>query len=301
MVGAVVIALLFAQTAPVQVDAEGAPSCPRSARVTELLADQAGVAAVAGAPPWRLRYRTKQPAGALEMELVDPSGQVAARRQMQVSASECEAAAVAMVAVVERYFRGVAWTSGAPLPSATAVVPAATDPVPRAELAVGVVAALWLADAARPRVAIGAHVTTPILPVRIGAQLVLPPGRRLERLGGAATASETVWPLRISAAFGGRRGPLSAWLGPDALLALGFGRGSGLPLLDSGTRLTLALGGAAAVQVPVGSWQLVADLAGYRHTAGRTFHVDAAGGGRQLVLASPIWQALAGIGVARRF
>jgi hypothetical protein len=64
--GAVVLALLIAQTVPVEVEAEGAPSCPRSERVTALLAGRtAGAAADTGATPWRLRYRLEQPAAAL--------------------------------------------------------------------------------------------------------------------------------------------------------------------------------------------------------------------------------------------
>jgi hypothetical protein len=302
VVGAVVVALLVAQTVPVEVEAVAALWCPRPERVTALLADRAGPAAVApGATPWRLRYRQEQSAGALELELVDPSGRVAARRQMQVSPSECEAGAVAMVAVVERFFRGVAWTSGAPLPMASAAPPARRSPDQRMELAVGVNGALWLADAVRPRVVLGAHLTAATVPARLGVQLVLPPGPRVERLGGSATVSETVWPLRLSAALAARAGPLTVWLGPDLLFALGFGRSAGLPSLDSGTRLTVAAGAAAALQVPMGNWQLVADLAVYRHVAGRAFHVDAADGGRLLVLESPVWQGLAAIGVARAF
>ncbi len=300
VVGALVAVLLLAQTAPVEVEAEGSPSCPQSDRVTALLADRAA-AAGAGATPWRLRYRTGPSAASLEMELVDPKGRVASRRRMQVPPTECEAGAVAMVAVVDRFFRSVAWTSGAPLPTVSAAPPDAVSLRPPIEIGLGVEAALWLADAVRPRVAVGVHVTAPALPVRLGAQLVLPPGERIERLGGPATASETLWPLRLSAALGGRSGALSAWLGPDALFTLGFGRGAGLPSLDSGTRLTVGLGAAAALQVPVGSWQLLADLALYRHVAGRTFHVDGADGGRLQVLRSPAWQGLAGIGVARSF
>ena len=256
MAGAVVVALLFAQTFPVEVEAEGAPSCPRSERVTALLAGRAGGAVEAGASPWRLRYRLERPAGALELELVDPSGWVAARRQMQVPPSECEAGAVAMVAVVERFFRGVAWTSGAALPTTSAVASARADPDRRIELGLGVEAAFWLADAARARVAVGAHITALALPARLGLHLVLPAGERVETLGGTAAASETVWPLRISAALGGRRGPLSAWLGPGGLVTLGFGRSVGLPSLDAGTRLTLALGGRRLSSCPsvAGSW-----------------------------------------------
>jgi hypothetical protein len=301
VVGALVVGLLFAQAVPVEVYAEGSPSCPRSDRVAALLADRGAAAAVEAAPtPWRLRYRTQPAGGALEMELVDPSGRVAARRQMQVRPSECEAGAVAMVAVVDRFFRGVAWTSGAALPTVAASPPAPPSPS-RLELALGVSAALWLADSVRPRVAIALHITPSTLPARFGAHFVLPPGERIERLGGAATASETIWPLRLSAALGGRAGPGSLWIGPDALFTMGFGRGAGLPSLDSGTRITLALGGAATLQVPVGSWRIVLDLAAHRHAAGRTFHVDATDGGRVPVLESPRWQGMTGIGVARTF
>ena len=302
MVGAVVVALLLAQTVPVEVEPEGAPSCPRPERVSALLAGRADPAAVeTGSQSWRLRYRQEPSAGALELELVDPSGRVAARRQMQVPPSECEAGAVAMVAVVDRFFRGVAWTSGAALPAATEAAPVPPVTARRLEIGLGVNAALWLADAVRPRVAIGAHLAVPTVPARIGVQLLLPPGARVERLGGAATASETVWPLRVSAALAGQSGPFTAWLGPDALFLLGFGRSAGLPSLDSGTRLTLALGGAAALQVPVGRWQLVVDLAAYHHVAGKTFHVDAADGRRLLVLNPPVWQGLAALGLARAF
>jgi hypothetical protein len=305
VVGAVVVALLLAQTVPVELEVEGAPSCPRPERVSALLADRPAGAGVEADPrAWRLRYRQERSAGAVQMELVDPTGQVAARRQMQVAPSECEAGAVAMVAVVERFFRGVAWTSGAPLPAATAALPApaAAASRHRPEIGLGVNGALWLADAVRPRVAIGVHIVTPTsVPARLGVQVLLPPGSRVESLGGAATVSETVWPLRISAALARRSGPVRVWLGPDALIALGFGRSAGLPSLDSGTRLTVALGAAAALQLSLGRWQLVVDLAGHHHLAGKTFHVDAANGGRLPVLGSPAWQGLAALGLARAF
>jgi hypothetical protein len=301
VVGAVVFALLLAQTVPVRVEAEGTPACPRPERVTALLVDRAGGAgAEDGSSPWRLRYRLEQ--SAVELELVDPAGRVAVQRHMQVPPSECEAGAVAMVAVVDRYFRGLAWTSGAALPTVTAPsAPSVAGQGPRLEIALGVNAALWLADAVRPRVAVGAHVIAATIPLRLGLQLLIPPGSRRESLGGAATVSETVWPLRISAAMAGRRGPFTLWLGPDALFALGFGRSAGLPSLDSGTRITLALGGGAALQMSVGRWRLLADLGGYRHLTGKTFHVDAASGGRVLVLDSPRWQGLAALGLARAF
>lgn len=303
MVGAFVVALLLGQVVPVEVEAEGAPSCPRPERVMALLAARAGDAAVAtAAGAWRLRYRLERPAGAVEMELVDPAGQVAVRRQMQIALSECEAGAVAMVAVVERFFRGVAWTSGAALPTVTAAPPAPPVADRRLEVGLGVNAALWLADAIRPRVAVGAHIVAPTtVPVRLGVQVLLPPGSRVERVGGAANVSETVWPLRVSGAVAGRRGRFTYWLGPDALFALGFGRSAGLPSLDSGTRLTVALGGAAGLQLSLGRWQLVADLAAHRHLAGRTFHIDAPDGGRLLVLDTPIWQGLTALGLARAF
>jgi hypothetical protein len=306
VVGAVVVALLLAQTVPVEVEGEGAPSCPRPERVTALLAGRPGGAGVdAESAMWRLRYRQERSAGAVQMELIDPTGQVAARRQMQMAPSECEAGAVAMVAVVERFFRGVAWTSGAALPAVvTAAPPAPAGPASgrRLEVGLGVNGALWLADAVRPRVAIGVHIVTPTtVPARLGVQILLPPGSRVERLGGAATVSETVWPLRISAALASRTGPFTVWLGPDALFALGFGRSAGLPSLDSGTRLTAALGAAAALQLSLGRWQLVADLAAHRQLASKNFHVDAANGGRLPVLGSPIWQGLAALGLVRAF
>jgi hypothetical protein len=302
VVGAVVVALLLAQTVPVEVEPQGAPSCPRPDRVSALLADRAGAAAIeTGAAPWRLRYRLQPSAGALELELVDPSGRVAARRQMQVASSECEAGAVAMVAVVERYFRGVTWTSGAALPAPIVSAPALPVPESRLQVGLGVNAALWLADAVRPRAVVGAHLAAPSIGARFGVQVLLPAGERVERLGGGAAVSESIWPLRISAALAGRSGPFTASLGPDALFTLGFGRSSGLPSLDSGTRLTVAFGAAAALHLPVGRWHLVLDLAAHRHVAGKTFHIDGADGGRVLVLNSPAWQGLAALGLSRTF
>ena len=307
MVGAVVVALLLAQTVPVEVEAEGAPSCPRPERVTALLAGRPGGAGVdAETRPWRLRYRQERSAGAVEMELVDPAGQVAARRQMQVAPSECEAGAVAMVAVVERFFRGVAWTSGAALPAvvtAAPPAPAAAASGRRLEVGLGVNGALWLADAVRPRVAVGAHIVTPTtVPARLGVQILLPPGSRVERLG---RRRDRLGDRLAVAHLGGARRPArpgspSGWARTPSSRS-GSAAAPACPAWTPGPGSRPPSGRAAALQLSLGRWQLVADLAAHRHLAGRTFHVDAANGGRLPVLGTPIWQGLAALGLVRAF
>ena len=120
------------------------------------------------------------------------------------------------------------------------------------------------------------------------------------RRNSFSKVSETIWPLRVSAAYGARLGATTLQLGPDALLALGLGGATGMTSLDAGSRLVLALGGAAALHLPLGGWDLVAEVAGYRHAAGHRFRADGAGGGRA-VLEAPVWQGLAGLGLYRAF
>jgi hypothetical protein len=145
------------------------------------------------------------------------------------------------------------------------------------------------------------EVSFPALAGRLGLSVLLPPGARTEALGGGATASETIWPLRISPALAVRIGAFTLHIGPDALLALGFGSSDGITAPSSRTRLALSLGAAAALQRPLGRWRLVADVAAYHHLTGRGFHIDTPDGGRRLVLDSPAWQALVAIGVSRAF
>jgi hypothetical protein len=285
----VVVGLALIHAASREVRVEPGSSCPRPQRVEALLAGK--VHPPRG--PWRVRYRLDE--AVLELELVDPAGEVRATRRMRVPPSECEAAAVAVAAVVERFFRDVGWTAGTPLPAV------ATEAAPPRRLDGGVTAgaSLWVADAVRPQAAVGAQVG--LGPNRLGLGVLLPGGTRTLDLAAGATVSERVWPLRVSLARLVRGGRLAGEIGPDALFVVGDGRSEGITSTASGMRLVFSLGAAAAVQVPLGApgWGLTVQVAGYRLVAGRRFRIDGASG--RFVLDAPRWQALAGMGIVRAF
>ncbi len=296
----------------VQIEAVGAPSCPAAHEIEPIIARRLITNAGAAGPIWRLRYQVDE-GGQLDFALIDAVGSERLKRRIQISPGDCEAAAVALVAVVERHFRAVGWTSGTPLPPpAPAPIPVAPSPTASASALAssatylfGLAAGVWLADATRAVGTISAAVDPTGTPLRLGLAILMPPHVRSESLGGGATASERLWPFRLSAGYRREVASWSLTVGPDALLVLGAAAAESITTTQSRIRVHMAVGAGLQLNwaLPGFSrrWQVIADGAIHRHVAGRALHIDGAAGTRRGVLALPHWQALLGFGLARTF
>jgi hypothetical protein len=377
MAGAIVLAGWVAATlaSEIQLEAEGAGDCPpRDVLAARLAARVPGGARGEGPPAeaWRLRYRSGPPEGrsarrAISIELVDAAGQARVRRTLSVERGECrETAAAAITAIVERFFRGIGWTGGAPLPSpvagpavppppspppapattsaptppappggppppgAASAAPPATAPTPppraappaaattagtaqaaatparRAAAAAVTVAAgptVWWTDRALLRAALTVRGELAAIPLALGVAALLPGAPSTQRPQGAAVASQTAWPLRLTASALLRRPAWELDAGLDLVATVDSASSTGITEPAAHTRLSLAagLGVGAALRLGGGGWQLHAGLAGHRHVAGNRFFIQTDGGQRLFVLDRPRWQGLAMLALAYRF
>lgn len=296
--GPLLTLLLFSASPPTQpeltVEAVGIEArCPSPEEATSAL-ELHGIFTARGAGPrWTLSYRPEAagPAGALEVSLLDPQGNLRLRRSVTVSQSPCADVAAVFAAIVERFFVEIGWTAGTPLPT-TAAVERAPPSVGRARLSVG---PSFLSGDTRPlRAAVDVRV-------RVAGPLVLalgtfvPGDAASADLGNGARAERTGWPLRAGVAFAADLGPRFALeAGADSLWSYETGRTFGAPRTGQAQRLVVDVGAGVVGSLRLGRrWWLLADAAGFR-AIGSEFAVTV-DGTSQRVLVIPAWRFVASV------
>jgi hypothetical protein len=297
------LALLLAAATPrVQVDSAGDGDCPDARRIEEILANRPGNDDAAVGASWRLRLRPVSPVGpsqpgTVDVALIDPLGVTRLGKLMPVGAADCDAAVAAAVAIVDRFFRGVAWSSDAPLPPPAPHSDATATAGPRA-IAFGVTAgaATWLSDHVALRPSAGARLDAPRWHARLDVQTLLPSDHRTQVVGGTATASEDRLPVRAALAWA-RAGKRLGWqAGLDALTTYEQAQSQGVTQPASKSRLALALGVGVGIGIRLAArWQIIADAAIYHRVSGRRFYIADNPSLPGTVLESPVWQALFGL------
>ena len=95
------------------------PGCVAQARVQAALDERfARPGEDAEAARWELAYEARARGRDVELAITLRDGDATAlRRDVIVAASDCASTPALIAAMVERYFRGIGWTTGAPLPA----------------------------------------------------------------------------------------------------------------------------------------------------------------------------------------
>ena len=263
-----------------------------------------------GGSGWRLTLEVGQdeaadePSGGpsalvLRLRLHQPAGELVLERLMTVERDRCETAAEAIALVVERYFRELSWTSGAPAVRAPTPPPAAPSlretvsrEVPRPARVIALLGPAWwtrrpspLAAAAELRVRVAG-------PVHVGLGFLFPGATAAEELPGGGGATLRSWPFLLRALAEKRRGLLAAAAGLDALVSVEGGRSSGIPQPAARRRVMLAAGASLGLAwLPTPRLRVAVEVGAARALVGNDFVV----GGYGRVLAPPAWQGLAAL------
>ena len=315
-VRAVVAAALLAQpmsssaaSEPVVVD--GDSGCPEPAQVQALVNER--LAAKDGPPVrsgWRLHLDARKPASpslpaVVTGTLLDRAGTVRESKGLTVAAADCDAAALIFASMVERFFRGLGWSSNAPLPAPavnsdtpSSVPPSSPDWAFGIDLSGGGAALFGRGTSAHAVAGIAATATIrDVGRLRLDLLAGWPARHRsetlAETLGNDAAASEDSWPMRAALVFSGTRQPIAWQGGIDVRVSADRARSSGVVQPGTNQRLTLALGLTTGIKVNlVGRWSLLAEIAADHHVAGARFVIPGDAPPRTIIVEPAPWQAL---------
>ncbi len=285
-----------AVAANVAVDNRGETQCPSAALVDRAVAAHLGEAGTGEG--WRIAYWAS--GDVLQLELRDQGGGLFLQRQVTGGAGDCQALADAIALIVDRFFAGLGWSAGRPLPvSDQTIVRAAPTPVVAgAPLVMSVEggAGLWTRRQ---------NVGTGVFGVRVArrsieaALHVLGPGTQSRQdLSSGGQAVVSTWGLALSAALGGPVGPLRLHGGPVAVISREWAHSQNIPVTNDNTGTTLAVGLAAGGGWALSPhWRVAVEGWGSRTIAGDRFVITGLGP----VLAPPRLQATAFAALAYAF
>ncbi|MEA2698206.1 MAG: hypothetical protein QOI66_2477 [Myxococcales bacterium] len=279
----------------INIDNPAGTQCPSTALVNRAVSQHLGE----GGAGWRIAYRAK--GDAIQLELGDPRGGLALQRDVIGGAGDCQALADAMALIVDRFFAGLGWSAGRPLPvSDPTTVRAAAPPPVTAEaplmLAVEGGAGLWTRRQ---------NVGTGVFGVRVARRAVeaalhlLGPGTQTRQdLSSGGQAVVSTWGLALSTALGGQLGPLRLHGGPVAIVSREWAHSQNIAVTADNAGTTLAAGLAAGGHLALSPhWRLAVEGWGSRTVAGDRFVIAGVGA----VLGAPRFQATAFAALAYAF
>jgi len=263
------------------VAVEGSSGCPDPAQVQALVNDR--LAASDGpraASGWRLLLDDRKAAASSSSivtgTLVDGAGAAHESKELTVGPTDCDAAALIFASMVERFFRGLGWSSSVPLP-APAVggdAPSPTSPTPASrrwgfgiDLSGGA-ATLFGAGTSAHAVAGVALTATSVEAGRLRLDLLggWPARHRSEALSDGASAHEDTWPIRAALVFSGPGRPVTWQAGIGALITVDQANSRGVVQPGTNRRATLAMGLTTGIIIALGArWSLLAEVAADRH------------------------------------
>ncbi|HEX3698217.1 MAG TPA: hypothetical protein VH374_22790 [Polyangia bacterium] len=288
------------------VAVEGDDGCPDRAQVqalvNERLAANDGPRVTSG---WRLHLDTRKPATpslpvVVTGTLLDRAGAAHESKELTVAATDCDAAALIFASMVERFFRGLGWSSNAPLPApaVSSVVPPSLPSPPRWAFGIDLSGggAALVGGGASAHAVVGAAATATIRDVgRLRLDILggWPPRHRSEALSDGASASQDSWPLRTALVFSGARRTVAWQAGIDALVTVDRANSGGVVHPGTNHRLTLAAGLTTGIIIAWGAhWSLLGEVAVDRHAAGTRFVIPGDAPPQTIILEPPSWTAL---------
>jgi hypothetical protein len=294
------VACLFAAGGLGVVADAPAPDCPSAVEVAEAVGRRMPVSPVEG-DAWSLHYGwdASSPTAAVSFRLMTPTGARALERRFPLLERECLAAAATMAVIVERYFRELGWTGGAPLPHVKVpererprAPPTVPPPSERLRLSLG--AALRVAGSADVAATVGARVRA-LGPVYFGLAISVPPPRDSQALSQGGRVEADDWQSRLSSWAVGEKGPLEWGGGVELLAGLQAAGSSGITEPAHRRRALLALGVGGGPCYHLGpKWRVALELGAARRLPATTFTVTEDGVDHEVLAPSP-WTFLAGL------
>jgi hypothetical protein len=294
------VAYLFAATGLGVVADAPASGCPSPVEVAEAVGRRMPVSPVEG-DAWSLHYGLdgSSPTPALSVRLMTPTGAPALERRLPVLDGECLAAAATMAVIVERYFRELGWTAGAPLPPVripgrerSRASPTSAPRLERLRLSVGAV--LRGAGNADVAATVGARVRM-FGPAHFGLAILVPPLRDGQALSQGGRVQADDWQTRLSSWAVGEKGPLEWGGGVELLAGLQTASSSGITQPAHRERALLALGVGGGPCYHLGPrWRVALELGAARTLPATTFIVTEDGVDHEVLAPSP-WRFLVGV------
>lgn len=278
----------------IAIENSSATQCPSATLVDRAISQHLGE----GGAGWRIAYRAK--GDAIQFALRDPRGGLSLQREVTGGAGDCQAVADAMALIVDRFFTGLGWSAGRPLPisESTIVRPMPATVAAGAPLVLSVEggAGLWTQ---RQNVGTGVFGVRAARGAVEAALHLLGPGTQTRQdLASGGQALVSTWGLALSATLGGPIGSLRLHGGPVAIVSRQWAHSQNIPVTADNAGTTLAAGLAGGGHLTFSPrWRLVVEGWGTRTIAGDRFVIAGVGP----VLGTPRFQATAFAGLAYAF
>jgi len=275
--------------------------CPSPADVTDAIGRRMPAPAV-GDSDWSVSYAVEgsPPARVVSLRLLAADGAPVLERRFALVEGECVTAAATIAVIVERYFRDLGWTTGAPLPPVNVreppPLPAAADAAASEKLRLSAGVAVRGTGTAGVAASIGGRLRL-LGPVHLGLAMLVPSDHATQTLALGGQVQVDGWQGRLSAWVVTAGSRLEWGAGLDALASVQTASSSGITDPARKSRAVLAVGVGGGPCLHLGRrWRIALDLAVYRTLPVTTLYVTENGVDHD-VLAPSRWRFLAALGI----